>query len=123
LFGVTGSAAPGGGGAVACALALEPRTGRTHQLRVQAAEHGAALFGDPTYGGPRQLVLSNGAVHALPRVFLHAAWVEIEPGNRVQAAFPEDFTGLWRTLAGDPAALEQAREVDLSEPVPPAEHT
>jgi tRNA pseudouridine32 synthase/23S rRNA pseudouridine746 synthase len=109
LFHVAGTSAVSG----ASALALEPRTGRTHQLRVQASENGAPFFGDPTYGGPRQLVLPNGAVHPLPRVFLHAAWLEVEPGQRVQSPFPDDFTELWRTLAGDPAVLERAREIEL----------
>jgi RluA family pseudouridine synthase len=32
-------------------LALEPRTGRTHQLRVHMAALGCPILGDPTYGG------------------------------------------------------------------------
>ena len=32
-------------------LALEPLTGRTHQLRVHCAESGWAIVGDPIYGG------------------------------------------------------------------------
>jgi tRNA pseudouridine32 synthase/23S rRNA pseudouridine746 synthase len=36
-------------------LALEPLTGRTHQLRVHCAEMGFPIFGDPIYGSaPRQ---------------------------------------------------------------------
>ncbi len=32
-------------------LALEPRTGRTHQLRVHMAALGCPILGDPVYGG------------------------------------------------------------------------
>jgi tRNA pseudouridine32 synthase/23S rRNA pseudouridine746 synthase len=36
-------------------LALEPLTGRTHQLRVHCAETGFPILGDPIYGSaPRQ---------------------------------------------------------------------
>jgi tRNA pseudouridine32 synthase / 23S rRNA pseudouridine746 synthase len=38
-------------------LALEPVTGRTHQLRVHCAESGWPILGDPIYGGaPRSTV-------------------------------------------------------------------
>lgn len=40
----------------------EPVTGRTHQIRVHAAEHGCPILGDTLYGGT-----------AWPRVCLHAA--------------------------------------------------
>ena len=43
-------------------LEAEPVTGRTHQIRVHAAEHGFAIFGDTLYGGTEA-----------ERVFLHAA--------------------------------------------------
>jgi len=44
------------------ALRAEPLTGRTHQIRVHAAEHGFPILGDTLYGG----TLAG-------RVFLHAA--------------------------------------------------
>lgn len=48
-------------------------TGRTHQIRVHAADHGWALVGDPVYGHkPRDAHLSEVA-HALHRQALHAA--------------------------------------------------
>jgi 23S rRNA (cytosine1962-C5)-methyltransferase len=43
-------------------VAVEPRTGRTHQIRVHAAESGFPILGDTLYGGT-----------AAERVFLHAA--------------------------------------------------
>jgi 23S rRNA (cytosine1962-C5)-methyltransferase len=45
----------------------EPVTGRTHQIRVHAAEHGFPILGDGLYGGSEA-----------PRVFLHAAVLAIK---------------------------------------------
>jgi len=58
----------------ACGLALlslRPETGRTHQLRVQAAAHGLPIAGDERYGdfaANRFLAAEIG----LKRMFLHA---------------------------------------------------
>jgi 23S rRNA (cytosine1962-C5)-methyltransferase len=45
----------------------EPLTGRTHQIRVHAAEQGFPILGDTLYGGT-----------PAPRVFLHAAELTLE---------------------------------------------
>jgi len=61
----------------------EPVTGRTHQIRVHAAESGFPVLGDTLYGGS-----SAG------RVFLHAAEIELEhpgTGKRQRFRAPEDF--------------------------------
>ena len=41
-----------------CKLALEPVTGRTHQLRVHCAHLGHPILGDPQYGNVQSLALS-----------------------------------------------------------------
>jgi 23S rRNA-/tRNA-specific pseudouridylate synthase len=48
-------------------VALWPRTGRTHQLRVQLASMGAPILGDRIYGD----------VSSAPRLLLHAQSLEI----------------------------------------------
>jgi tRNA pseudouridine32 synthase / 23S rRNA pseudouridine746 synthase len=45
-----------------CWLALRPRTGRTHQLRVHCAALGFPILGDPFYGRP-----APGGLHLLAR--------------------------------------------------------
>lgn len=55
---------------------LEPRTGRTHQLRVHMAHVGHAIVGDVLYGS---------AERGGPRLMLHAA----------RLAFKEPGTGSW----------------------------
>jgi 23S rRNA pseudouridine1911/1915/1917 synthase len=99
----------------AALLALSPVTGRTHQLRAHAANAGVPLLGDPTYGGPRRARLADGRVLPLTRVFLHAAWVELELRTehlRVTAPFPPDLVSTWEALGGDVAALERALDLE-----------
>jgi 23S rRNA (cytosine1962-C5)-methyltransferase len=58
-------------------LAFTPRTGRTHQIRVQAAAAGFPLVGDVAYGGA-----------AAPRVMLHAAALTLpHPAHRRPVCF------------------------------------
>jgi 23S rRNA pseudouridine1911/1915/1917 synthase len=64
-------------------------TGRTHQIRVHAADHGWPLLGDPLYGRtPRPLA---PIAAALGRQALHAALLEIDhpvTGARLRFASP-----------------------------------
>ncbi len=68
-------------------LALEPETGRTHQLRAQASGRGRPIVGDAAYGATRPF----------PRgIALHARSLRFEhPGSRdevvVVAAVPRDW--------------------------------
>ena len=100
--------APNASGAL---LAIEPVTGRTHQIRVHASHAGAPLLGDRDYspapalarrgGGPRTLVLASGKVIALDRVALHCAHVRVEGVLDVRAPIPDTLRGWWRDLGGD----------------------
>ena len=51
-------------------VALEPLTGRTHQLRVHLAAIGHAIVGDPLYAAPAIAVAS-------PRLLLHASELRV----------------------------------------------
>jgi 23S rRNA (cytosine1962-C5)-methyltransferase len=62
----------------------EPVTGRTHQIRVHAAEHGFPILGDMLYGGK-----------AWPRVCLHAVSLTLKhPAGGQEMTFdaPPDFS-------------------------------
>ena len=68
---------------------FRPETGRTHQIRVHAAEGlGAPLLGDPVYGSPK------GA----DRTMLHAARLVVQRGDKpaidATAPMPADFLAL-----------------------------
>lgn len=75
-------------------LDLRPRTGRTHQLRIQLAELGSPIVGEPHYrpmGGPG-LHAKAGA-----RLWLHAAGLVIDHpvnGQRLELSAPSP-PGLW----------------------------
>ena len=64
-------------------IEAEPVTGRTHQIRVHAAEHGFPILGDVLYGGT-----------AAERVFLHAAELTLKhpaTGDQVTFTAPCDW--------------------------------
>ena len=52
-------------------VALEPVTGRAHQLRLHMAHIGHPVLGDTLHGGPRAAAL-------MPRLCLHAAALSFE---------------------------------------------
>lgn len=67
-------------------IKLEPRTGRSHQLRVQCAKRGMPIVGDRTYGNfaaNREFARAGGA----KRLFLHSLSVSFDYdfGGRVHA--------------------------------------
>lgn len=53
-------------------LAVAPKTGRTHQIRVHLAAHGVPVCGDPIYGDPATNAWASREL-GLERMFLHAA--------------------------------------------------
>ena len=81
-------------------LKLEPRTGRSHQLRVQCAEHGLSIVGDQTYGdfrANREFAQATGQ----RRMFLHSLetnfdyeWQGRTHHFLAKAPLPPEFTAL-----------------------------
>jgi 23S rRNA pseudouridine955/2504/2580 synthase len=77
----------------AALLALWPRTGRTHQLRVHCAEIGCPILGDRKYGGEEALL---SAVADSRRLHLHARRLTLpHPSGKgelkLQAELPPHF--------------------------------
>ena len=75
-------------------LELKPRTGRSHQIRVQLASRGWPIQGDIRYGAGRTLRALDGghriALHARSLRFQHPTsreWIE------VQSQVPDDWPG------------------------------
>ena len=70
-------------------LELQPKTGRTHQLRIQCANRGLPIVGDRTYGDFQRNRERKGG-----RLFLHAESIALGRGAgewvaRREADFPE----------------------------------
>lgn len=66
---------------------LWPETGRTHQLRAQAAARGWPIVGDSTYGSDRGFS---------PGIALHARSLVVEhPASRRPLRFEADLPGSW----------------------------
>jgi RluA family pseudouridine synthase len=93
-------------------LALEPVTGRTHQLRVHAAHAGTPLLGDQAYGGEPRVVLRSGRVVGLRRIALHAALVIVPRTSagmlEVRSPVPAELKELWSALGGQDEAWGRA---------------
>ena len=79
----------GSGGDGYALLKVNPKTGRTHQIRVHLASLGNPIVGDPLYG-------NKGRAAGAPRLMLHAAMLEFsdDSGNSFafEAPLPADFT-------------------------------
>ena len=94
-------------------LALEPLTGRTHQVRVHCAALGTPVVGDGKYGGPAARL---GGASFARRLHLHARAIRIPRPDgtviEVTAPLPEHMRATWRFLgfdeteAGNPFADE-----------------
>jgi len=93
-------------------LAVDPQTGRTHQIRVHASAAGHALFGDRDYGGLLRLVGSSGSIVAPARIALHAARVTVPDAAgqaiTVRAPIPPALRAIWEAAGGRDAAWEDA---------------
>lgn len=98
-------------------LAIEPQTGRTHQIRVHASHAGAPLLGDRDYGGAARAVLSDGRVVTLSRIALHAARVTVPDAHGkplvADAPVPSELLSAWTELGGAPEAWDRAVSCSL----------
>lgn len=77
-------------------IEAEPKTGRTHQIRVHLASIGHPVVGDKVYGRRRRRI-------PIPRMFLHAQRLSFShpvSGElvEVQAPLPEDLAAMLRAL-------------------------
>ncbi len=80
-------------------IAAQPRTGRTHQVRVHLAHAGAPLLGDRRYRGAPSVQLPAGGSFVAERPMLHASRLTVaHPGTgqplEIVAPLPADFREL-----------------------------
>ena len=84
-------------------LALEPKTGRTHQLRAHLAAIGVPIHGDGKYGG-RAAFLDGDAISA--KLHLHARALRFQGVGgspiRVVAPLPPHMLRSWEIFGFDP---------------------
>jgi 23S rRNA pseudouridine955/2504/2580 synthase/23S rRNA pseudouridine1911/1915/1917 synthase len=98
-------------------LAVEPITGRTHQIRIHASHAGAPLLGDRDYGGVSRTTLPDGRVIALSRIALHAARVTIPDARGeplvASSPIPAELARVWTELGGAAEAWDRAVSCEL----------
>lgn len=91
-------------------LALEPLTGRTHQLRVHCALLGTPILGDGKYGGSAAFLPDGEGRRRPQRLHLHARSILIPgPSGRLieaTAPLPPHMAATWRFLGLDPGHPE-----------------
>ena len=78
-----------------CLLAVTPKTGRPHQIRVQLASLGCPIRGDLKYGAPVANADASISLHARSLVFVHP--VRKTP-LQIVAPLPEEVG--WRGFSG-----------------------
>ncbi len=84
------------GGQTLALMRCEPRTGRTHQIRVHSAHLGSPVLGDGVYGKPSPFI-SRQALHAWQLSFPHPASGET---LHLAAPPPGDLLAAWTALGG-----------------------
>ena len=92
-------------GSHAALVRFELETGRTHQIRVHAADHGFPVLADATYGARARDERVGEAARAIGRQALHAALLAFDhpaTGARVrcEAPLPDDFARALAVLRG-----------------------
>jgi 23S rRNA pseudouridine955/2504/2580 synthase len=97
-------------------LALEPLTGRTHQLRAHCAALGTPILGDGKYGGADAFIQGLGVSRKL---HLHARALRLPHPDggllEVSAPLPPHMAATWRLLGFDPADPAAGFASDLEE--------
>ena len=87
-------------GTLASHVILQPRTGRTHQLRVHLTSLGHPILGDQTYGGRKVCCVDEIEI---PRVMLHARTLgfqhpSIGTAQEYTVCAPSDMLAVYRAL-------------------------
>jgi 23S rRNA pseudouridine955/2504/2580 synthase len=81
-------------GKSASLVALQPKTGRTHQLRAHMAALGCPILGDSKYGG-----VEASPHEAITRLCLHAAAINLsikgQEARTITAAIPDDMRAVF----------------------------
>ena len=94
-------------------IALRPRTGRTHQLRVHCAALGVPIIGDRKYGGTASIIdgLPSGSM------MLHARAIELPHpvGGRlkIEAPLHDGMRSAWQFLGFEPETVMSAMNDSL----------
>jgi len=90
-------------------LQIQLRTGRPHQIRLQAAERGSPVVGDTRYGGPEA---------GLPAgIALHHAVLRIEhPSGARMKTFVAEVPADWAPVLSDERAAAIDRALALARP-------
>lgn len=94
-------------GKKAAFVALWPRTGRTHQLRIHTAYAGFPIIGDVKYGDSEHADDTIESMGLASRLHLHAARIIMPHPDKngtldLRAPLPDDLRKSWQSMGFDP---------------------